>query len=429
MEQSLTLGKHPWRRLWSLIAGSGMIAASVMTIRHFYLANFPDSIYKGAFCDISAFFNCDGSAFSSIAQFWGVPMGWFGLVVGSLVVLGAVFPSERFERTNKSLALLNAAGVVALLSYSIFVLKSICLLCSGFYLFSLLSFFLFWKFGLRGEAKGPGRFFGSYLKPFVPILIAAAVIVAAGGYGFHEFTAAKQQAQLGGTAAKMAKEFFSLAVVPEPSFISPYRIAQATERWEDAPIRIIEFSDYTCPDCLFLHQQLIQLKKDFEGKMNIAYQFFPLEGKCNNVVEKDIHPGACDLALIAAFDPGRFPSLHEEIFANFQEAKKPEWRAELVKRYGLEEALTSEATRAMIDRIIQTGAEYEKTSDKFSHGIRSTPTMIINGRMIIGTLPYANMKAILQAVLEQAEKPGKGRFIENWENTRPKAEPAKAKAK
>ena len=154
MEQALTVGKHPWRRLWSFLAGSGMIAASAMTIRHFFLANFPDSIYKGAFCDISAFFNCDGSAFSPIAQFRGVPMGWFGLVVGSLVVLGAVFPSPRFERTNKSLALLNALGVLALLGYSIFVLKSLCLLCSGFYLFSLLSFFLFWKFGLRGAGRG-----------------------------------------------------------------------------------------------------------------------------------------------------------------------------------------------------------------------------------------------------------------------------------
>ncbi|MCX6561164.1 MAG: thioredoxin domain-containing protein [Candidatus Aminicenantes bacterium] len=427
MEQALTVGQHPWRRLWSFLAGAGMIAASAMTIRHFFLANFPDSIYKGAFCDISAFFNCDGSAFSPIAQIWGVPMGWFGLVVGSLVVLGAVFPSPRFERTNKSLSLLNALGVLALLGYSLFVLKSLCLLCSGFYLFSLFSFFLFWKLGLRGAGKGIGRFFGSYLKPSLAILIASAVVVGAGGYGFHEFHGAKQQAQLGGTAAKMAKEFFSLAVVPEPSFISPYRIAQATERWEDAPIRVIEFSDYTCPDCLFLHQQLSQLKKDFAGKLNIAYQFFPLEGKCNHVVEKDIHPGACDLALIAAYDPGRFPSIHEEIFANFQEAKKPEWRAELVKRYGLEAALTDEGTKAMVERIIQTGAEYEKTSDKFSHGIRSTPTMIINGRMIIGTLPYANLKAIFQAVLEMSEKPAQSRFIENWENTRPKAKPKTGK--
>ncbi len=423
MERSLTVGKHPWRRLWSFLAGSGMIAASAMTIQHFYAANFPSSIYKGVFCDISAFFNCNGSAFSPIAQLWGVPMGWPGIAMGVLVVLGAVFSSPRFERTNKSLALLNAFGVLALLGYSVLVLKSICLLCSGYYLFSLISFFLFWKYGLRGEGGLIRRLLGSYLRPSIAVLAAAAVGVGAGGYGFHEFTAAKRQAQQGGTAAKMVEEFYSLAVVPEPSFISPYRLASASERWEDAPIRIIEYSDFTCPDCLFLHQQMTRLKQDFAGKMSIAFQFFPLEGKCNNVVEKDIHPGACDLALIAAHDPGRFPSLAEEIFASFQEAKTPEWRADLIARYGLEAALTDPGTRAMVERIIQTGAEYEKTSEKFSHGIRSTPTMIINGRMIIGTLPYENLKAILQSILDRAGKPGAGRFIESWEDSKPALKP------
>jgi hypothetical protein len=47
--------------------------------------------------------------------------------------------------------------------------------------------------------------------------------------------------------------------------------------------------------------------------------------------------------------------------------------------------------------------------------------MIINGRMVIGTLPYENMKAILQAVLDRAGKPGAGRFIEGWEDTKPAA--------
>ena len=47
-----------------------------------------------------------------------------------------------------------------------------------------------------------------------------------------------------------------------------------------------------------------------------------------------------------------------------------------------------EHRRTSSSRIIATGAEYEKTSDQFAHGIRSTPTLIVNNRMIIGTLPY-----------------------------------------
>jgi hypothetical protein len=65
-----------------------------------------------------------------------------------------------------------------------------------------------------------------------------------------------------------------------------------------------------------------------------------------------------------------------------------------------------------VAQLIQTGAEYEKTSDKYSHGIRSTPTMIINNRMIIGTLPYEQLRAIFEALLDESQG-GRG-FIENW---------------
>ncbi len=409
MAESLTLRDAGLRRFWSFLAGAGMIAASVLTIRHFFNANFPESIFRGAFCDISAFFNCDSSAYSAIAHFRGVPMGYFGLFAGVLVALGALLPSAAFERTNKFLALLNALGVVGLFVYSVFFLKSLCLLCTGYYVFSLISFFLFWRYGLA-------RSF-----PSIKLLAVFAVLALAGASGFQRFYEAKKEAQLGGVAMKVVKEYYSLGEVPNPSFISPFWTARATERFEDAPIRVIEYVDLLCPDCLFLYRQLKQLEREYEGKINIAFQFFPLEAKCNTVVEKDLHPGACDLSLIAASDPANFKAIHDEIFENFQQARSPEWRAQLAKKYGAEPALTDPAVRDLLQRIINTGAEYEKTSDKFSYGVRSTPTMIINNRMIIGTLPYAHLKAIFESLLsEDAQGGEKGRFMENWVDTRPK---------
>lgn len=420
MAGSLTLEGSGGKRFWSFFAGAGMIAASAMTIQHFYAANFPSSIWEGSFCDISAFFNCDSSAFSPIAQFGGVPMGWFGLFVGLLVVLGAVFPSASFERTNKAVSILNAFGVLVLLAYSLFIQKSLCLLCSGYYLFSLFSFFLFWKFGLRSDRPGFGGFLRTFVSPSMKIAIVAVAGLAAGAYGFREFTLAKKGAQMGGVSATIVKQYNELAVVGEPSFVSPYQVIQSTPRWEDAPIRIIEYGDHICPDCLFFHQQMTRLKAEYAGKINLAFQFFPLEARCNTVVEKDLHPGACDLALIAAHDPGLFPVLHEEIFANFMAAKTPEWRQDLIRRYGLEAALSSPSTAEMIRRIIATGAEFEKTSDKYSHGIRSTPTLIINGRMIIGTLPDDHMRAIFDSLLAgEAARSGAGKFIENWVEFKP----------
>jgi uncharacterized membrane protein/protein-disulfide isomerase len=400
-----------------------MIAASFLTIRHFFLANYPKTIFAGSFCDISAFLNCDSSAFSPISQIAGVPLGYFGLILGAIFALGALFPSERFERTNKSLSLLNFLGVIALLSYSILILKSLCLLCSGYYIFSILSLILFWQYGIdRNEPRLMLRF----ARPSFKYLATFAVITLAGAYGFYQFHQAKKEAQTG-NALQTVKQYYELPEVKSPSTISPYWTAKSTEKFEDAAIQIIEYADFLCPDCLYLTQQLDRLKKEFAGKINIAFQFFPLESQCNTVVDKNLHPGTCNLSFMAAYKPDKFLAIHDEIFANFRSARNAQWRRELGRKYQVEEGLSDPRTREIVLKIINTGAEYEKTSDKFAHGIRSTPTMILNNRMIIGTLPYENLKAIFQALVEEHEG-GSKKFIENWIDTRgrsPQRQPVK----
>ena len=410
MQESLTMSGRRWPGLLSFLSGIGMVVASILTIDHYYAANFPTSIFKGSFCDISTFFNCDSSAHSVIADPGGVPLGYFGLLVGALVALGAVFPSAPFERTNKTISLVNAIGVVVLLLYSVFGLGSLCLLCSGFYVCSLASCFLFWKYGIDRDRGFPAGWF----RPSLKHLATYAVVLLAGAHGLTLYTESRQDAQSGGVAARAVKEFYNLEVVEWPSLISPFWTARATETFDEAPIRIVEFGDLLCSDCLYLYEQLERLKQEFEGQVNIAFQFFPLEAQCNDVVEKNLHPGACDISYAAAYDRDRFLEIHDEIFENFEQARRQEsWRAALPGRFGVEAALTDSATIELVDRLIQTGKEYEKTHETYAHGIRSTPTMIINNRMIIGTLPYEQLHAIFQALVDEHDAGGR-RFMESW---------------
>lgn len=405
--------QKPLRNFFIFLCGTGMIISSLLTIDHFYRANFPESIFKGSFCDISSFLNCDGSAYSPISHLAGIPLGYFGLIVGALLIMGTLFPSSSFSGTNRFISFINILGVIGLLLYSLIVLKSLCLLCAGYYVFSLLSFLSF--LGNNRNSAGKGRhFLNFFFKPSFKHLIVFAVITTAGAYGFHLFYETKQKAQLGGVAAGIVKEYYTLKKVENPSFISPFWTARATENFEDAPIRVIEYADFLCSDCLFLYKQLDRLKKEYKGKINIVFQFFPLEAKCNQVVEKDLHPGSCDLSYIAAADPGKFNEIHDEIFDNFNQAKDPEWRLKLAKKYGVEKALNDPDVKKLVHKIIETGKEYEKTSDKYSYGIRSTPTMIINNRMIIGTLPYAHLKAIFESLLEEREQKRSRKFLEEW---------------
>jgi len=373
------------------------------------MANYPETIFEGSFCDISAFLNCDSSAFSSISQISGVPLGYFGLIMGSLFALGMLFPSPRFDRTNTFLSLLNLLGVIGLFMYSVFILNSLCLLCLGYYLFSIIIFFFFWTYGI--DRKMP-NIMVRFTRPSIKLLTTFAVVALAGAYGFRLFHESKKEAQTG-NAMQIVKQYYELPKVESPSIVSPYWTAKSTEKFEDAAIQIIEYADFLCPDCLYLTQQLDRLKKEFDGKINISFQFFPLDARCNSVVDKNKHPGACDLSYMAAYKPEKFLQIHDEIFANFESARSPEWRRGLARKYGVEEAINDPKIKEIIQQIINTGMEYEKTSDRYTHGIRSTPTMIMNNRMIIGTLPYEYLKAIFQALVEEHEG-GSKKFIENW---------------
>jgi uncharacterized membrane protein/protein-disulfide isomerase len=408
----MRFGNSPTARVLSFVFGIGMAVFSIITIKHFFDANYPLTIYEGGICDINAFFNCDSSAHSILSQVAGVPLGYFGLVVGLLASLGALFPTVDFERTNRSIALLNVIGVVALFLVSVFILKSLCLYCSGFYVFSILSLIVFWRYAASDGAEG---LIAKFLRPSVMHLATYGVLTLVGAYGFSLYHEARKDAQTGGVATRIVREYYSLPSVEWPSYISPLRTAQATENFEDAPIRVVEYADLLCPDCLFLAQQMDRLKEEFAGQMNVAFQHFPLEGVCNDVVAKDLHPGACEVSYISTYDPSKFKAIHDEVFANMRAARDPEWRLELARRHGVEAAIQDSATIAMVQRMIATGAEYEKTADQFEHGIRSTPTMIINGRMVIGTLPYDQLRAIFQALIDEHERGEGSRFIENWE--------------
>jgi protein-disulfide isomerase len=332
------------------------------------------------------------------------------MAVGMAALMGLLFPSAAFERTNKFLNFFNGLGIVGLIVISVFFLKSVCLYCIAYYFFSLINFFLYYKFGIDSE-KG---FLAQHIRPNIRYLFGIGLLALIGALNIYAFHQAKIEAQGGGVADRIVQQFFKLPKVKNPSVISPYYTVQATENFEDAPIRIIEYADFQCPDCLKLLRDFEDLKEDFGDKMNIVFQFFPLDGKCNTVVDKDKHPQACALSYISAHDPNKFLAIHDEIFDNFNKTRDEEWVLSLARKYGVEDALTDENTRKIVQNIIDTGREYAPTSEQFQYGIRSTPTMIINERMVIGTLPKVQLRAILQAIINQDAKEKKPVFIEDW---------------
>jgi predicted DsbA family dithiol-disulfide isomerase len=293
--------------------------------------------------------------------------------------------------------------VLALAGYSLVGWKSLCPYCALYWLCSLASFGLFWVYGAgRGESGAAARF----LRPSIKHLVAFGAVVLVGSLGMQRYHGAKLELQVA--------RYFALPPVSSPSLLSPYWSVRSTERFEDAPIRLIEYGDFLCSDCLYLHHELEALKREFPGKINVAFQFFPLETRCNRASRRDLHPHACEVTFVAAHDPARFVEIHDEIFANFWRAKRDSaWRADLARRYGAEAALADTAVQGLVRRIVETGAEYAPTSPSDPRGIHATPTMILNNRMIIGTLPYEQLRAIFRALLDRSTR-GSAGYLESW---------------
>jgi protein-disulfide isomerase len=75
----------------------------------------------------------------------------------------------------------------------------------------------------------------------------------------------------------------------------------------DAPVTIIEFSDFECPFCKRIHPTLKQVMDTYDGKVRLVYRHLPLT---------NIHPNAQKAAeaSLCAHEQGQFWAMHDAIF-------------------------------------------------------------------------------------------------------------------
>lgn len=168
----------------------------------------------------------------------------------------------------------------------------------------------------------------------------------------------------------------------------------------NAKVTIVEFSDLQCLFCRkFWKDTLPQLKKDYidKGLVKLAYRQFPLPA--------EVHPAARDLseASECANDQGKFWEFEDKAFSE-QEAKGE----------GTIPVLTDDIS----NWASQIGLDMTKFTDCFSNkkdakrvdqdmadgqqvNVASTPTFYINGQMLVGALPYASFKTIIDQELKK----------------------------
>jgi len=178
------------------------------------------------------------------------------------------------------------------------------------------------------------------------------------------------------------------------SYLEPLRAQLSTAGFptkgpESAPVTIVEFSDFECPYCGGLYPTLKQVEKNYPQQVRIVYRQFPLA---------NIHPHAMKAAeaSLCANEQKKFWEFHDSMFSNQSELSVPDLKQRAVDlkldTQAFNQCLDSGRHNAAIQADIQEGAR---------NGVSGTPALFINGRLLSGNQPYAEIRDVIEDELQR----------------------------
>ncbi len=359
--------------------GIAIIATTAYLTNHYFAIKFPDGLGSAsALCDISGFLNCDAATHSPISNIAGIPISIFGTLIGILLLVGYLFNTPGFESTMKFVLGVNVIGCVVLFIYSIVSLGSLCPMCTLYYLLSFGAFYVFHR-------NIPS------LRPTVVPIICIIALFGATSAGAYMYTAGKMEKNQA-LASSLIQQFDSLPDLGAPENQSPYRLASATDDFQAAPIQVTKFSDFQCPACKAMSEQLHKAMRQYKGQINIQYMFYPLDPACNASMERSLHPYACKAAYLAACLQDKFPEVEAEIFAN-QDSLSDSWLEAYAKKENVLDCYNSEETKEKVKAIVNAASPFN---------IRSTPTVLLNGVKIEGVLPFNQLQVLMDELVTRS---------------------------
>ena len=159
---------------------------------------------------------------------------------------------------------------------------------------------------------------------------------------------------------------------------------------ENAPVTVVEFSDYACPACRKAHEIAMEVREAYRGKIRWVFKDYPLER----------HEGAGTLAEAArcARDQGMFWEYQDMLFLSPVDPDEQRLAA-------LAEEMGMDGDR--FERCLRSGRHREgvladvKAAEEA--GVEVTPTFIVNGRLRPGTPRPEAFRELIESELARAE--------------------------
>jgi protein-disulfide isomerase len=178
-------------------------------------------------------------------------------------------------------------------------------------------------------------------------------------------------------------------------YFGPFRLNIATEGHPsqgaaDAPVTLVEFSDFECPYCLAMFSTLKTVQQDYGEKVRVVFRQFPLNSIHSHAQK------AAEASLCAA-DQGKFWELHDSMFGDQGSLAVSDLENKV-------ESLGLDMTR--FQNCLNDAHHAERVNEDVAAGtaagVTGTPALFINGRPLLGSVPYEQIAKVVDEELDSA---------------------------
>lgn len=165
---------------------------------------------------------------------------------------------------------------------------------------------------------------------------------------------------------------------------------------EDAPVRVVEFTDFQCPFCKAFHETLQSELKAYGDKVLYVFKQYPIAS---------IHPQAesASLASECANEQGKFTEYADTLFG-----KQDEWGKQTGTQKFKDYARTLKLDTGKFNACLDEKKYEEKMKANMEEGkkfgISGTPGTFVNGNFLNGAIPKEDLKVAIDAELGVGEE-------------------------
>jgi len=176
----------------------------------------------------------------------------------------------------------------------------------------------------------------------------------------------------------------------EPSRTTIATAGRPSKGPANAPVTIVEFSDFECPFCRALFPTLERIEADYKDKLRVVYLQFPL-------ATMHTHARKAAEASLCAYEQNKFWPFHDAMFNDQQNLSVND-----LKQKAKDLSLDMKAFNTCLDSGKYLSEIQSDMEEGVRVGISGTPAIFINGRLLIGAQPYADIQKIVEDELRRS---------------------------